>query len=151
MKFVYSTAIALAACLAPVYAHPVESLKTCIEYSIPVTVTSENWIWSYPLFRSNYEVVNFITDSQARTAATDFKPFSGLQNQTASYTIGATLCTPKGYSKKTLLLATHGLNFDRSYWDLGINPEKYSFVDHFIARGYSVLFYDRLGNGVSTQ
>lgn len=32
-----------------------------------------------------------------------------------------------------------------SYWDPNIEPEKYSFVDFAIARGYSIFYYDRLG------
>jgi hypothetical protein len=36
-----------------------------------------------------------------------------------------------------------------SYWDPQIQPEKYSFVDFAIAQGYSVLYYDRLGQGQS--
>ena len=31
------------------------------------------------------------------------------------------------------------------YWDPEIQPEKYSFVDFAISKGYSVFFYDRLG------
>lgn len=52
---------------------------------------------------------------------------------------------------KTVLFATHGLNFDRSYWDLPVESEKYSFVDEAIAQGYSVFFYDRLGVGKSQR
>lgn len=32
-----------------------------------------------------------------------------------------------------------------SYWSPSIQPEKYSFVDFAISKGYSVFFYDRLG------
>lgn len=32
-----------------------------------------------------------------------------------------------------------------SYWDPEIQPDKYSFVDAAISKGYSVFFYDRLG------
>lgn len=153
MKTSFLAAVALAALLAPTSARAVSSssTKTCTELKIPLTVTSENWIWALPKFSNNYDVADFISNVESRTAGRDFVPVSGLVNQTASYTIAATICTPKGPSNKNLLLATHGLNFDRSYWDLRINPDKYSFVDHAIAKGYSVLFYDRLGTGESTM
>jgi hypothetical protein len=37
------------------------------------------------------------------------------------------------------------------YWDPEIQPEKYSFVDFAIARGYSIFYYDRLGVSKSSQ
>lgn len=45
---------------------------------------------------------------------------------------------------------THGIGFDRTYWDLSINDYNYSYVakatDEF---GYSTFFWDRLGVGES--
>ena len=46
---------------------------------------------------------------------------------------------------------THGLNFNRNYWDSDYQPERYSFVDAAIAEGYSVFYYDRLGVGKSQK
>lgn len=154
MRTSISHAVLLAASFCSALAHPTSSQKTCTSYTIPITTTSLNWIWAYPKFISNYDVVNFISDSQARVPSPDFHLVSGRENQTFSYTIGATFCTPKSHDakkSKTVLLATHGLDFDRSYWDLQIPGEEgYSFVDHAIEKGYSVLFYDRLGVGESS-
>ncbi|KAF4637400.1 hypothetical protein G7Y89_g690 [Cudoniella acicularis] len=125
--------------------------KTCTGYTIPVNPTSLNFIWAKP-FANNYDVIDFLTGSASRTAAKDFHPFSGSKTQTASYQISATFCAPRNSTsnKNVVLFLTHGANFDRSYWDPSISPEKYSFVDWVIARGYSVFFYDRLGVGKSS-
>ena len=88
--------------------------KTCIDYEIPVTIGSLNYIIAKP-FQSNYDVVDLVSNLASRTAATDFHPYSGAALQTASYTISATFCAPgdTAPSNGIVLLASHGLNFDR--------------------------------------
>jgi pimeloyl-ACP methyl ester carboxylesterase len=44
-------------------------------------------------------------------------------------------------------LLTHGLGFDRSYWDL---DGELNYITAATAAGYSTFSYDRLGNGIST-
>lgn len=46
---------------------------------------------------------------------------------------------------------THGVAFDRSYWDLPIHDYQYSYVDRALKEGYSTLVWDRLGCGESTK
>ena len=40
---------------------------------------------------------------------------------------------------------THGVGFDRSYWDLPFNNYNYSYVNRALDAGYSTLSWDRLG------
>lgn len=90
--------------------------KTCIDYEIPVTIESLNYIIAKP-FQSNYDVVDLVSNLASRTAATDFHPYSGAALQIASYTISATFCAPgdTAPSNGIVLLASHGLNFDRRF------------------------------------
>ncbi|KAI1039594.1 hypothetical protein LB505_009556 [Fusarium chuoi] len=37
------------------------------------------------------------------------------------------------------------------YWDPELKPEEYSYVDATLAKGYSILTYDRLGTGKSSK
>jgi pimeloyl-ACP methyl ester carboxylesterase len=47
---------------------------------------------------------------------------------------------------------THGVGFDRSYWDPPINDYKYSYVARAVDdHGYSTLTWDRLGVGKSSH
>jgi pimeloyl-ACP methyl ester carboxylesterase len=46
---------------------------------------------------------------------------------------------------------THGLGFDRSYWDFPAQEYKYSYVNKALERGYSTLAWDRLGIGASSH
>jgi pimeloyl-ACP methyl ester carboxylesterase len=43
------------------------------------------------------------------------------------------------------------MKYMSSYWEPTISPEKYSFVDNVVGKGYSIFFYDRLGVGASTK
>ncbi|KAH7356793.1 Alpha/Beta hydrolase protein [Rhexocercosporidium sp. MPI-PUGE-AT-0058] len=124
--------------------------RTCQEYTIPVNVTSQVFIASYPRFKDNFDVVQFFTTLGSRSSLV---PFSGAKNVTAAYSIGATICSPckSTRKEKTLLLASHGLGYDRRYWDSGVEAANYSFVDFAISRGYSVFSYDRLGTGKSSK
>ncbi len=128
---------------SPAYTRP------AVEYQIPLTVTSENFVLSLPRFENDFDVVDFVSNIVSRTAAVDFIPFlEEKKNQTASFIISGTLCSPtdgEGKYRDTLLLATHGLKFYRNYWHPAIQPETYSFVDFATERGYSIFFYDRVG------
>jgi pimeloyl-ACP methyl ester carboxylesterase len=47
---------------------------------------------------------------------------------------------------------THGIGFDRSYWDFSYDNYNYSYVsDATDEYGYSTFFYDRLGIGMSSR
>ncbi|MCJ1266481.1 hypothetical protein MMC22_006366 [Lobaria immixta] len=126
---------------------------TCHDYTIPVTVTSENKPWVGPRWTDNYGFIDFVTVSSTRQSAGSPLPFGNPINQTASYNISATFCTPiaPGKHSKTVLLAMHGLGFDKSYWNSPYEPDNYNFVQYAIKRGYSVFFFDRLGVGSSTK
>jgi len=114
--------------------------KSCQDFNIPVTVTSKNYIFG-PRFDDDFDLVD-LTDLNSRTADITLHPFTGVENQTGSYTISATFCTPRddhAPKKDPVLLLSHGLNFDRSYWNPGAHLETYSFVDFAIGKGYSTF------------
>lgn len=69
-----------------------------------------------------------------------------------TYKLAATYCEPDSGPGHTLQILTHGVGFDRSYWDLPFNKHSDSYVatavdDH----GYSTLTWDRLGVGASSK
>ncbi|KAK0717924.1 Alpha/Beta hydrolase protein [Lasiosphaeria miniovina] len=131
--------------------------KTCNSYNIPVTVTSTNLVFGLPHFQTDFDVADFvdtITSRNVTTASSVIAP--GVQVVTATYNIAATFCRPgngKPDSKKksTVLIATHGLGFDKTYWDPQLNKTMYSFTDWAIGQGYSIFSYDRLGVGASSR
>ncbi|TVY40706.1 hypothetical protein LSUB1_G002412 [Lachnellula subtilissima] len=123
--------------------------KLCQDFDLTVTVTSNNFVFGAPKFSNNFDITDFVTDLTSREFSKTFSPLlPDKVNQTGTYRIGSTFCAPSNPhapNRDTVIFATHGLNFDRTYWDSGIQPEKYSFVDYAISQGYSVFYYDRLG------
>ena len=108
----------LCAPLNPTFSDSIATIADCFDYQIPVTTETEALIWALPKFSENYDVSNFYASLIRRTTGPDiipFKPFSGSQNVTGHYNIGATFCSPKNSTSrdKTVLLATPGLGFDR--------------------------------------
>lgn len=63
-----------------------------------------------------------------------------------SYHVAATYCEPDSGPSSTVQLLTHGIGFDRSYWDVSINDYNYSYVARATDEyGYSTFAWDRLG------
>jgi hypothetical protein len=100
-------------------------IADCYDYEIPVTTQTLAYIFGYPEFSDNFDVVGFIGDVITRTAIPpSFNPFSGMRNITGNYSIGATFCSPKTFNghEKTVLLASPGLGYDRRYFSSSISP-----------------------------
>jgi pimeloyl-ACP methyl ester carboxylesterase len=123
----------------------------CWEYKVPVSITSENLVFNFPDWEDDYALQDFLTAVTTRESAGYPSPIVGTKNETASYTLAASFCTPKHVGKKTIILATHGIGQARCHWNSAYQPDEYNFVQHAISKGYSVWFYDRLGNGESDK
>ncbi|KAG8531262.1 uncharacterized protein KY384_004620 [Bacidia gigantensis] len=125
--------------------------RPCATFMLPVSATAQN---------AEYDIVPVADNINATAYAVDHDTWSFnnrshiLRNITVSgtYNISVQLCVPPhGIKKQHLFIATHGGLFDKRYWDSAINPSEYSFVDNALAAGYSILTYDRLGNGLSDK
>ncbi|KAH6896501.1 Alpha/Beta hydrolase protein [Thelonectria olida] len=126
---------------------------SCWEYKVPVTITTEVTTFDFPDWTDDYALQDFLTNVTTRPSAGYPSPLTGTTNHTGTYTIAASFCTPKkrGYGKKTVILATHGIGQARTHWNSAYEPDDYNFVQHAISKGYSVWFYDRLGVGESEK
>ncbi|KAF2118209.1 Alpha/Beta hydrolase protein [Lophiotrema nucula] len=134
------------------YAHP--SNGNCEDYTVKESITSPNLHWAYPIFKDNYDVAGFLFNMTRKDRATTFVPFDGIQNVTDTYEVSGTFCSPKtlrGGKEKTVLVATHGLGYDRRYWASTFEADEYNYVQHALGQGYSVFYYDRLGTGKSQK
>ncbi|KAF4948192.1 hypothetical protein FGADI_9820 [Fusarium gaditjirri] len=135
--------------LLPALATPTGLTKDCVQLQIPVTASANNTRYNSVKVESTIDLVDFIWDTSTWSHAnrsTEVLPVHG------TYSISAQLCIPADGEKSDILqVATHGLGFDKRYWDPELRPEEYSYVDTAIARGYSILTYDRLGTGKSSK
>jgi hypothetical protein len=119
----------------------------CLDLFIPVEVNVPSYPPLIPPFANGYEAVAFLLEATKQDSNPDTSGLLGkgvILNTT--FSIGATYCTPTHGKKSVVQLLSHGLGFDRSYWDLAGNL---SYKDAAAASGYATLFYDRLGTGLS--
>lgn len=122
------------------------SVAHCIDYTVPLTVTSQNFVFNITKFEDDFDAIDLVTEYSRKPTNIAFNPVGGIENVTAAYSISGTFCSPTVPvgREKTILLATHGLHYDRRYWDSGYKPQEYSFVEAVVGKGYSIFFYDRL-------
>ena len=114
MRFLICAFTALAA-VSTAKATFVPNGAKCQDYTIPLTVTAQKRPWQGLTWTDNYGWINHVSNVTTRSAAGYPPPLGAAVNVTASYQVSATFCTPEtaGNHSKTVLLATHGLGFDR--------------------------------------
>jgi len=77
---------------------------------------------------------------------------TGYNTVSGEYMIEATYCYPDSGPSKVIQVLTHGIGFDRSYWDFPYANYNYSYVREAVDQyGYSTFSYDRLGIGMSSH
>jgi pimeloyl-ACP methyl ester carboxylesterase len=127
----------------------IAAARQCQNLTIPLSVSSRNGVFDIDAPKTNVDVTSFILDlSQPGSNLTE-KLLSGYATVSGTYNIAATYCEPDSGPGKALQVLTHGIGFDRSYWDLPANSYNYSYVNQALDRGYSTFTYDRLGIGQS--
>jgi hypothetical protein len=102
------------------YIHPTNGL--CKDYSITQEVKAPVPVFAHPPFASNLDIAELLINS-TRISTDGFtpSPVSGFENVTRSYTISGTFCSPrkpKDGKETTVLVATHGVMYDRRYGQL---------------------------------
>ncbi|KAK4542509.1 hypothetical protein LTR36_006761 [Oleoguttula mirabilis] len=125
-------------------------LAVCVSGTITVTAnTTSNIKFNLEIPQNQTQLSeSFVELSTSGTPVTE-EIVGGLLSAAGTFTIGATLCTPADNTKpKGVQLLTHGVGFDRYYWDFAPG---YSYVDSAVQNGYAAFFYDRLGVGVSDK
>ncbi|CAD6583989.1 MAG: hypothetical protein TREMPRED_003709 [Tremellales sp. Tagirdzhanova-0007] len=125
---------------------------TCYDVILPISFEVNGYEWIRPRWTNDYEMIDYIGVEASR------RPYNKSQIVQSStiggnYSISGTFCIPNkvGSKASTVILATHGLWYDRNYWSLPFETETYNFADRAIAQGYSLFLYDRLGVGGSSK
>jgi pimeloyl-ACP methyl ester carboxylesterase len=99
-------------------------------------------------FANQYAATAFANQGTIRTPAT---PQLNLTSLTRTFNISGEYCTPAkpGPKASTLHILTHGIGFNRSYWDLYLPAKpkdaQYSYINSATGAGYSTFSYNRLG------
>lgn len=127
----------------------------CQQYTIPMTVSPEIYIYNSTEFANNFDVTEFSSASSTVNSTSLFYPVEKIPVvQTFELSVHGTFCEPAQKSagqESTVIVATHGIGGDGSYWNSPYKPEQYNFVQAAAKQGYSTFYYDRIGNGNSTK
>jgi hypothetical protein len=125
----------------------------CVENMVPVSVVPKVLQLALPKWEDNCELEDFLSIATTRQLPNSGSIVGDTTAQPATYQIATSFCSPKNVTDKakTVILATHGIGQARSHWNSPFRPEEYNFVQHAIKEGYSVFFYDRLGQGFSEK
>jgi hypothetical protein len=87
----------------------------CIDYDIPVSVSTEGINFVAPKWTDNAGLIDFVSLSSSRSSANFPSPINGTVELNGQYTISGTFCSAKTNTGKSgnVLLATHGLGYDK--------------------------------------
>lgn len=120
---------------------------TCVSGFVQVMASATNFKYNVNMPANQSDATQVFVDAVTGSTGTQF--VSGTQDVSGTYDIGVTLCMPvNGTSSNTVQLLSHGVGFDRSYWNFAPG---YSYVDFAAQLGHTTFFYDRLGVGVSSK
>ncbi|PVH78248.1 hypothetical protein DL98DRAFT_494589 [Cadophora sp. DSE1049] len=100
--------------MVPVVAADNTSGKSCVDFTVPITVTTTDLVWGRPKFESSIDLTSLTFDFNRRDFMSTFNPISGVQNNIHAYKIAGSYCEPRSGPGSTLLIATHGGSLDRS-------------------------------------
>jgi pimeloyl-ACP methyl ester carboxylesterase len=129
------------------------SARTCTNVTVPVNINARQGQYDIPKLQSNFDAVTFALNAtdQGRNFTDD--ALIGFQDVTGTYNISAKYCRPDTdtFSNPTVQVLSHGIGFDKSYWDLPINAYNYSYTDNALSNGYHTVAIDRFGIGNSSH
>jgi pimeloyl-ACP methyl ester carboxylesterase len=121
----------------------------CTDFIIPVHVVAPSYPLLLPPLTNGFEATELLLEAEKRDANPNTTSLLGPPvNITTTYTIGATYCAPSNRTKGIVQFLTHGIGFERSYWNL---DGELNYQAAATAAGYATFFYDRIGTGLSSH
>ncbi|CZR57996.1 uncharacterized protein PAC_07886 [Phialocephala subalpina] len=128
--------------------------KTCINQTVPVTISARTGIFSLDIPQTNLEVTDFILNMTQQGRNFTNTALTGYNTTAGTYNISTEFCIPSqdNSTNPTVQVLIHGIGFDKTYWDLSFNDYNYSYID--VATDtykYCTLSFDRLGIGNSSH
>lgn len=122
------------------------SARNCANLTVEVTVDARNAVFNLTAPTNNIEVTNFILDFTRPGHNLTEEVLTGYATIQDTYLVAATYCEPDAGPSDLVQLLTHGVGYDRTYWDISIHDHNYSYVaaatDEY---NYSTFSWDRLG------
>ncbi|EUC48102.1 hypothetical protein COCMIDRAFT_88427 [Bipolaris oryzae ATCC 44560] len=125
--------------------------RNCTNIIIETPIVSRQGKFREVTLESNVDVSEFATRLAKFQSNYTAELLEGYQTLEKTFNISAQYCEPDGGSSDTIQVLTHGVGFDKTYWDLEYDNYNYSYVNSALDAGYSTLAIDRLGIGNSSH
>lgn len=130
----------------------------CTSFMVAVPVDNITTIVPpFPPPLDPYQTVALANNFTAAIALSDSGGKPNLTSLTATFDISVEYCTPArldSKTPKTLQILTHGVGFNRTYWDFYApgkpDDPQYSYVNVATGAGHSTLAWNRLGHPPTT-
>ncbi|RYF10420.1 MAG: hypothetical protein EOO77_21590, partial [Oxalobacteraceae bacterium] len=91
----------------------------CTNLTVPVELSARNGVFDVKAPQNDIEVTDFILNNSQQGSNYTAKVLKEYKTVSGHYELAATYCVPsKDEKPKTVQLLTHGIGFDRSYWDV---------------------------------
>ncbi|TKA77437.1 hypothetical protein B0A49_02329 [Cryomyces minteri] len=127
--------------------------KVCTNVTIPVNINAHQPQFNLAPLQVNQDATRFALNFTNIGRNFTNEIFAGnFADVRGVYNISAKYCTPDVQkANPTVQFLTHGIGFDKSYWDLPFNNYNYSYIDVATAAGFSTVSIDRFGIGNSSK
>jgi pimeloyl-ACP methyl ester carboxylesterase len=126
--------------------------RICVNLAIPLTLSARLASFDLKVPKTPADIIALsllLTNPSLNVTETLLTGY--YTSSPKAYNISATLCRPETVDNGVLQILTHGIGFDKSYWDLPPPFANYSYVATVVDAGYSTLAIDRLGVGGSSR
>ncbi|KAH7119902.1 Alpha/Beta hydrolase protein [Dendryphion nanum] len=127
------------------------SARTCTNVTIPVKLESRQAVFRKFPVEGNLDITAFAQEYTKNGQNYTQELLQNYTTLTGNYQISAKYCRPDSGHGSVVQLLTHGIGFDKTYWDLSFNNYNYSYVAAAVKDGYSTLAIDRFGIGNSSH
>ncbi|KOS21761.1 hypothetical protein ESCO_001426 [Escovopsis weberi] len=126
--------------------------RKCHNVTVPISISSQNAVFDLKAPTTEIEVSNFFLRFTRQGSDYSKELQKGYRTIQGDYEIAGTYCEPDSGPGHALQIMTHGVGFDRSYWDIPFHNHNYSYVARAVdEHGYSTFTWDRLGVGQSSR
>ncbi|QPH02501.1 hypothetical protein C2857_006711 [Epichloe festucae Fl1] len=129
----------------------VATAMQCRNLTVPVSLSARNGDFDLKAPATEIEVTDLSLGMSRPGNNVTAQYLKGYKTVSGNYQLAATYCEPDDGPGHALQILTHGIGFDRSYWDFPYNNYNYSYVARAVGAGYSTLSWDRLGLGNSSH
>ncbi|KAF9878941.1 hypothetical protein CkaCkLH20_03841 [Colletotrichum karsti] len=136
----------------PIAFAAVASARVCQNITVEVEITARNGVFNISAPETNVDVTDFTLDLAKQGGNLTAQVLTDYANVGGTYQLASTYCEPDSGPGNTIQILTHGIGFDRSYWDFSANAYNYSYVGPVVDEyGFSTLAWDRLGIAQSSH